>query len=147
MQKNPVVFLLVIVLLSTVSVWGEDEPPDLYKRLGGYDAIAAVTDDFIARLSSDPSLQKFFVGHSSESLMRIRQMVVSLICMATGGPCYYIGRDIKSSHAGLGITESDWDISVKHLMATLDKFKVPEREREEFLAIVAGLKSDVVDEK
>lgn len=119
----------------------------LYKRLGGYDAIAAVTDDFIGRLASDKSLQKFFVGHSKESLGRIRQLVVDQLCAATGGPCIYIGRDMKSSHQGMGITEADWNASVAHLVATLDKFKVPEREKKEVLGAISGLKNDIVEQK
>jgi hemoglobin len=119
----------------------------LYKRLGGYDAIAAVTDDFIGRMAADKSLQKFFVGHSKESLGRIRQLVVDQLCAATGGPCIYIGRDMKSSHQGMGISESDWNAAVAHLVATLDKFKVPEREKKEVLGAVSGFKNDIVEQK
>ncbi len=117
----------------------------LYARLGGYDAIAAVTDDFIGRLATDKQLTKFFVGHSKDSLNRIRQLVVDQLCQATGGPCVYIGRDMKTAHKGLGISESDWQVTVKHLVATFDKFKVPERERNELLAIVSTLKGDIVE--
>ena len=98
-----------------------DKPaaPSLYKRLGGYDALAAVTDDFIGRLASDQQLAKFFAGHSKDSLGRIRQLVVDQLCAATGGPCVYIGRDMKSSHQGMGITEADW-----RLFPTLVRFDV-----------------------
>lgn len=116
----------------------------LYKRLGGYDALAAVTDDFIGRLATDPQLSKFFVGHSSDSLQRIRQLVVDQLCAATGGPCFYIGRDMKTSHAGLGISESDWQVAVNHLVATLDKFNVPSQEKGEVIAAIAALKKDIV---
>lgn len=117
----------------------------LYARLGGYDALAAVTDDFIGRLASDRQLGKFFVGHSTNSLNRIRQLVVDQLCQATGGPCVYIGRDMKTAHKGLGISESDWQVTVRHLTATFDKFKVPERERTEVLALLASLKGDIVE--
>jgi len=122
------------------------EAPSLYKRLGGYDALAAATDDFIGRMASDPQLAKFFAGHSKESLQRIRQLVVDQLCAATGGPCVYIGRDMKSSHQGMGITEADWERAVGHLVATLDKFKVPEKEKTEFLALASSLKNDSVDQ-
>src|SRR5205807_868246 len=96
--------------------------PTLYKRLGGYDAIAAVTDDFLGKLAGDPQLGRFFGGHSSDSLKRIRQNIVDQLCAATGGPCVYVGRDMKTAHAGLKISEKDWDTSVKYLVGTLDKF-------------------------
>ena len=116
----------------------------LYKRLGGYDAIAAVVDDFIVRLVADPSLGKFFVGHGDASNRRIRQMIVDQLCQATGGPCYYIGVPMKEVHAGLNITEQDWTTMVNLLVATLDKFKVPQKERDELLAALTGLKPDIV---
>lgn len=117
----------------------------LYQRVGGYDAIAAVVDDFLGRLASDPQLGKFFVGHSTESLQRIRQLVVEQLCAATGGPCYYTGRSMKESHQGMKISQADWDTAVKHLHATFDKFKVPAKEREELLGAVGGLRADIVE--
>lgn len=114
------------------------EPPapqqsaTLYQRLGGYDAIAAVTDDFVGHLVTDPQLGRFFVGLSTDSKIKVRQHVVDFLCAATGGPCKYTGRDIKTAHTGLNITEQDWNTSVKYLVSTLDKFKVPEKEKNEF---------------
>src|SRR2546430_717610 len=113
-----------LLVLFAVSLFAADAPPSLYKRLGGYDAIAAVTDDFIGRLATDKQLSRFFVGHSESSLKLIRQHVVDFLCNATGGPCVYTGRDMKTSHKGMGITESDWNASVADLIATLNKFKV-----------------------
>ena len=121
--------------------------PPLYKRLGGYDAIAAVTDDFLARLAGDPQFGRFFGGHSSDSIKRIRQNIVDELCVATGGPCVYMGRDMKTAHAGLKISEKDWDTSVKYLVATLDKFNVPAKEKDEVLGAVSGLKKDIVEQQ
>ena len=122
----------------------EDAQASLYKRLGGYDAIAAVVDDFIGRLATDPELGRFFVGHSTDSLKRIRQLVVDQICEATGGPCYYTGRTMKESHAGMKLTSAQWDKGVQHLTATLDKFKVGAKEKQEVLAAISSLKGDIV---
>jgi hemoglobin len=118
--------------------------PSLYKRLGGYDAIAAVTDEFITRMAADKQLNRFLVGLSEDSKGRLRQRVVDLSCFATGGPCIYTGRDMKTSHKGLGITESDWTLAVKHLTDALDKFQVPAKEKGEFLAIISAQKPDIV---
>jgi hemoglobin len=121
------------------------EKKSLYTRLGGYDAIAAVVDDFIGRLVADKRFSKFFVGHSEDSLKKIRMHVIDQLCAAAGGPCLYIGRDMKTSHHGLGITSDDWDASAKHLVESLDKFKVPQAEKDELLAFVTSLKKDIVD--
>jgi hemoglobin len=116
----------------------------LYKRLGGYDAIAAVTDDFLGRLVTDPKESRFFVGASTDTKARIRQHIVDFLCMATGGPCKYTGRDMQTSHTGLGITEEDWTTTVKALGGTLSKFKVPARVQQDVMNAIAGLKSQIV---
>ena len=122
------------------------QPTDpLYKRLGGYDAIAAVVDDFLVRLIGDPELARFFGGASTMSKQRIRQLVVDQLCAATGGPCVYLGRDMKSSHAGLGITSRDWELAVNHLVATLEKFRVPAKEKNEVLTAISGLRPQIVE--
>ena len=121
------------------------EKKSLYARLGGYDAIAAVVDDFVGRLVADKELRKFFVGHSEDSLKKIRMHVIDQLCAAAGGPCLYVGRDMRTSHHGLGITAAEWDASAKHLVESLDKFKVPKAEKDELLAFVSSLKKDIVD--
>jgi hemoglobin len=135
--------LALVVLASAVAVSAQQK--SLYQRLGGYDALAAVVDDFIGRLAADKDIGRFFVGASTDSKKRIRQLVLDQLCEATGGPCVYIGRSMKVAHAGLGITESDWEKGAKHLTATLDKFKVPAKEKEEVLAAVSSLKKDIVE--
>ena len=144
------VFLLLFSLAGLAeSVTAKNGPPQgkdsLYKRLGGYDAIDAVTTDFIGRLATDKQLGRFFVGLSDDSKKRVRQHVVDQLCAATGGPCAYLGRDMKTSHKGLGITESDWDVAIKHLLATLDHFKVPAQERNEIISALSPLKADIVE--
>jgi hemoglobin len=146
-MRNSRVVVYLIAVSFAVSLFAQTSTPSLYKRLGGYDALAAVTDDFIGRLATDKQLSRFFVGHSEDSLHRIRQLIVDQLCAATGGPCYYIGRDMKTAHKGMGITESDWNITVNHLIATLDKFKVPEKEKNEVLGAVSSFKKDIVEAK
>lgn len=119
--------------------------PSLYKRLGGYDAIAAVIDDFLGQMAQDKQLNRFLVGLSDNSKGKLRQLAIEQVCQAAGGPCVYVGRDAKTAHKGLGITGSDWDLSVKALTASLDKFKVPAAEKAELLGIVSSLKADIVE--
>jgi len=145
---------LYFVLMSFVAVTpvyaaappqaAEQAQKSLYQRLGGYDALAAVTDDFLGRLATDPQLGRFFVGLSEDSKTRVRQHVIDFLCAATGGPCKYTGRDMKTAHTGLNISEADWNTNVKYLIATLEKFKVPEKEKGEVLTAVGSLKGDIV---
>ncbi len=142
-----IVLTLVILWNVAPTIAGEKPRKSLYQRLGGYDAIAAVVDDFVGRLVIDPLLEHFFTGFSTDSKKRIRQLVVDQLCETTGGPCFYVGRDMRTAHAGLGITEEDWEGGVKDLVASLDKFKVPKKEKDEVLALVSNLKKDIVEKK
>jgi hemoglobin len=121
------------------------ETTSLYARLGGYDAIAAVTDELLARLLNDPQLGGFWKGHSENSLRRDRQLVVNYMCAAAGGPVFYTGRGLKTSHKGLGVSISDWEVFMRHASAVLEKFAVPVPERNEVLAFLTGLHGDVVE--
>lgn len=116
----------------------------LYKELGGYDAIAAVTDAFLTKAGQDKTLKRFFVGHSTGSLVRIRQLIVDFICAKSGGPCVYIGRPMAEAHTGLKITNADWDISNKLFGAVLDDLKVDKEVQKEVVAFVGSLKGDIV---
>jgi hemoglobin len=138
--------LVLSLLLSTcLMAQGTAKEKSLYERIGGYNALALVVDDFIGRLVSDQRFNKFFAGHSVDSQKRIRQHILDQFCAATGGPCIYTGRDMKTTHEGLGITEADWEAAAKHLAGSLDKFKVPQKEKDEVLAFVTSLKKDIVE--
>ncbi|HEY3580412.1 MAG TPA: group 1 truncated hemoglobin [Pyrinomonadaceae bacterium] len=137
--------VLSLLLMFAGSMPSRAQEKSLYQRIGGYDALAAVVDDFVGRLVTDKQFERFFVGHSDDSKKRIRQHILDQFCAATGGPCLYLGRDMKTSHAGLGITSAEWDAAAKHLIASLDKFKVPEKEKGEVLAFVGSLKKDIVE--
>ena len=150
--QRATVFGLVLSLLLTMSASAivaasPSQEKSLYQRVGGYDALAAVVDDFIVRLVSDKQFEKFFIGQSNDSKKRIRQHILDQFCAATGGPCVYTGREMKTSHAGLGITNAEWDAAAKHLVASLDKFKVPEKEKGEILSFVTSLKKDIVEKQ
>ena len=144
-------FYLILMSFAAVSPMYAAQPQateqtqkSLYQRLGGYDALAEVSDDFLSRLAHDPQMGRFFVGLSADTQSKLRQHVVDFLCVATGGPCKYTGRDMKTAHTGLNITENDWSAMVKHLVATLDKFKVPEKEKSDVLGALGGLKGDIV---
>jgi hemoglobin len=116
----------------------------LYERLGGKDAITAVVDDFVSRVAEDKRINGFF---AKANVPRLKMMLVDQICEATGGPCKYTGRDMKAAHKGMGITNADFDALVGDLVATLDKFKVGEREKQELLAALGPMRKDIVEKQ
>jgi hemoglobin len=119
--------------------------PTLYQRMGGYDVISNVVDDFIDQLRKDTMFDRFGHGRAKDSSMKTKQLVKEFICWKTDGPCAYIGRDMAESHQGLEITVKEWETSTKMLQASLEKFKVPEKEQKEFMALVEKLREDIVE--
>ncbi|MGH7653290.1 MAG: group I truncated hemoglobin [Gemmatimonadaceae bacterium] len=130
---------------ATVAPLAAKDGPSLYRRLGGYDAIAAFTDDFLGRATNDPMIVPFFKGLSTADLQRIRQHLVDQLCSATGGPCFYPGKDMKTAHADLEITPAVWNAFTGHLNETVARFKIGDRERNELVAIIESVKPDIVN--
>lgn len=117
----------------------------LYERLGGYDGIAAVADDFLPRVQGDERLGRFWQNRGDDGIAREKQLLVDFLVSASGGPIYYTGRDMATAHKGMGVSADDWGRLVGHLTATLEKFQVPEREKGEVLAFIDSTKGDIVE--
>ncbi len=112
-----------------------------YERLGGKPAITAVVDDFVGRVAADSRINGKF---ATANIPRLKSMLVDQICQASGGPCTYAGRDMKSTHAGMAISGDDFDALVGDLVTTVNKFKVGEREKNELLGVLGPMRKDIV---
>jgi hemoglobin len=118
----------------------------LYKRIGGYDAIAGFVDTAFPRVASDPELAHLFRGHSQDSQFRQRQLIVDALCQAAGGPCVYIGRPMKPVHVGLGITGAQWNTFMRIISNTANERKFAEVDKTEFLDLFARkFRPDIVE--
>ena len=117
----------------------------LYERLGGYDAISAVTNDLMPRLKADSQLARFWQHRGEDGIKRETQLLIDFLCSSAGGPLYYTGRDMKTLHKGMRISESDWSRFLGHLEATLQAFQVPQAERDEVVAFIQSTKPDIAE--
>jgi hemoglobin len=115
----------------------------LYERLGGKGAIIAVVDDFVGRIGADERITPRF---ANTDLPHLKQMLVEQICAATGGPCKYTGRDMKTTHKGLGIRDEEFGALVEDLQAALESLKVAKAEQNELLGALGGMKGDIVEQ-
>jgi hemoglobin len=113
----------------------------LYDRLGGYSAISAVVDDFVANVAADKRINKFF---ASANIPRLKSRLVEQLCQASGGPCYYTGADMKTAHAGMGVRSRDFNALVQDLGKSLNKFKVPKAEQKEIASVLLPMRKDIV---
>ena len=119
----------------------------LNQRLGGYDVIAAFTDQWLGRVLGDPLLAPYFRGMSNDTKARARQLIVDFIAAATGGPTIYAGRDMKTLHEGLGISRGEYATLMRHAATTLDGLGVGGREKDELLAWLASLEGDTIERR
>lgn len=133
--------LSLVAVLAACSSMQPAPQKSLYDRLGGKPAIQAVVDDFIGNVAADPRINGFF---ANTNIPRLNSMLVNQICEATGGPCKYTGRDMKTAHAGMGVTDAHFNALVENLVKSLDKFKVPTKEKNELLTALASMKGDIV---
>lgn len=117
----------------------------LYDRLGGYDGITAFANDLLPRLQADALLGRFWKNRGDDGIAREKQLLVDYLCSSAGGPVYYTGRDMKLSHAGMKISDSDWTIFLQHAGATMKTLQVPQPECDEIVAFVLSLKDDIVE--
>ncbi len=121
----------------------------LYDRLGGKPAIVAVVDDFVGNVAADKRINAFFAATAADKdrLAKFKGNLVDQICQAAGGPCKYMGKDMKAAHAGMGISGADFDALVEDLTKTLDKFKVGKTEQGELLGVLGPMKAQIVEKK
>jgi hemoglobin len=122
-----------------------DQGKTLYERLGGYDAIAAVADNLLPRLENDAQLGRFWANRGDDGIAREKQLLVDYLCTSAGGPMLYTGRDMSISHKGMGITESDWEIFIGHIKATLAEFQVPQQEQDDALTFIDSTRADIIE--
>lgn len=115
--------------------------PSLYERLGGQEAIVAVVDDFIANVAADERINGFF---ANTDIAALKANLVDQVCAGTGGPCTYTGKDMKTAHAGMGITEEQFNAMGEDMLATLAKFEVPEQETNELMSLLGSMQGDIV---
>lgn len=109
----------------------------LYWRLGGPDAVGAAVDETIKLSKADPRLAGRLSGGCAGKLKE-------QLCAATGGPCTYTGRDMKSAHTGMKITEAEFGAVGENLVKVLDAFKVPAKEKGELLGLILPMKGQIV---
>jgi hemoglobin len=139
--------LITLTLAATgcASTPTSSAPPSgksLYDRLGGKPAIKAVVDQFVANVAADSRINGRF---ATTDIPRLKGHLVDQVCMATGGPCVYTGRDMKTAHAGMKISTADFNALVEDLVKALEHLKVPERERHELLGLLGPMKADIVE--
>jgi hemoglobin len=117
----------------------------LYERLGSYDGITAFVNNLLDRVKADSQLRRFWDHRGTDRLEKEKQLLIDYLCTNAGGQVHYTGRDMKVSHKGMNISESDWQIFLQHAGATMQALNVPEQEQIDVSEFVTSLKNDIVE--
>jgi hemoglobin len=116
-------------------------PASLYARLGQRPGIEAVMTDFVGRAAGDPRIAPRFAKTDPKALIA---KLTDQVCAATGGPCRYTGRDMKTVHAGMKISDREWNITGGHMLAAMRAKRVPRKEQQEVMTLLGSMKADIV---
>ena len=140
---------LVALATCTLMPTAQAKEKTLYERLGGKKAITAVVEEFVGRVAADTRINSFFAAAAADPqrLASFKMKLVDQICQASGGPCKYMGKDMKSAHMGMGVGSADFDALVEDLVGALDKFKVGAHEKDQLLGALGPMKADIVEKK
>ncbi|MFZ3014668.1 MAG: group 1 truncated hemoglobin [Nitrospira sp.] len=114
----------------------------LYDRLGGQGAIQAVVTKFISNVGGDKRINSYF---ATTDLKKLNKLLVEQVCAASGGPCTYSGRDMKTTHKGMKVTTAAFNALVEDLVSALDTFNVPAKEKGELLSVLGPMNKDIVE--
>jgi len=120
------------------------DPTSLYVRVGGSRGIAMFARDLFGRSVAHPTLGRFWKGRSTYGVLREERLLVGYLSSVAGGPTSYVGREMKETHRGLGITANDWEVFRAILGDTLEALRLPDRERREIVDLAENLKADIV---
>jgi hemoglobin len=140
------VAVVVVGLYGCATVETQQAAPSLYKRLGGREGIAIVVGDFVGNMAGDARVNARFKAMKPADLEKFKSNLADQICDATGGPCSYLGRDMKTTHKGMKVTEAEWNATVENLSKALDKHTVGAKEKQELIGAIAPMKSDIVNQ-
>jgi hemoglobin len=145
-MKKLFVATLVFAGLATTT-WASGKEKTLYARLGGKKAITAVVNEFVSRVAADTRINGYFQATAADPqrLAKFKMNLVDQICEASGGPCKYKGKDMKTAHAGMGITSADFSALAEDLVGALDRFQVGATEKDQLLAAIGPMKKDIVE--
>jgi len=138
-----VVLCVAALHLAACATMG-DPPPTLYKRLGGREGIALVVGDFVTNMAGDSRVNARFKDMKPADVEKLKSNLADQICDATGGPCSYLGRDMKTTHQGMKITEAEWTATVENFSKALDKNQISVKDKSEVLGVLGPMKADIV---
>ena len=141
-MQNLKCFIFTLALTAMLTLATAAQAQSLFERLGGKESITAVVDEFAGRVLADTRINAKF---AKSDPVRLKAMLVEQLCAATGGPCQYTGRTMPATHLNMGVTAGEFNALVEDLVGALDKFNVPQKEKDELIGALAPMKAQIVE--
>lgn len=135
-------FSVLAVLLGCPGTERMPGGKSLYDRLGGKPPISVFVEQFVANVVADTRINGRF---ATIDIRKLKGHLIDQVCMATGGPCTYSGRNMKTTHAGMKISDGDFGAFVEDLVKALDTCNVPAQEKAELLGLLGPMQKDIVE--
>lgn len=133
--------ILVLVLALLLAACASTPRASLYEQFGGQAGVEALVEELLVRILED---ERINAGFAETDLVNLNDRLVEQLCVELGGPCTYTGRDMAESHAGLGITEADFNALVEDLQDAMDARGIPFRAQNQLLRRLAPMHRDIV---
>ena len=134
----------VLLLTATLTLGACSAVPDednLYLALGGEQAVAVIVENFILEIAGDERIIDHF---EVSNVQRFRVMMNEHLCMVADGPCEYTGDSMIDTHAGMGVTEGDFNAIVENMMAAMNKAGIPLGPQNRLLARLATFRGEII---
>lgn len=133
----------ITIALTTAAVLltGCAHQRTLYDRLGGMPVITGIVDSFIERFADDTRVAPTF---AKSDMKRFREKITEQFCVVSGGPCTYTGRDMKTTHDGMHLTESQFNAIVEDLEDAMNRQRIPIELQNELIAKLAPMRADII---
>lgn len=108
--------------------------------------IYRIVDGLVDNAARDERIRRFFerIRGDTASIRALKQKLSDQLCEGSGGPCSYVGLDMRSAHLGMNLSDADFDAMIENLVVAMDSAGVPQREKDDVLAVVAPMRADIV---
>ncbi len=111
-----------------------------FEAFGGKAGLDRVADRGIDRVLQDPRIKDRF---ASSNVPRLKALLSEQFCALLDGPCTYTGRDMKTTHAGMGLKDKDFNALAEDFQRAMDDVGIPFRYQNILLAKLAPMDRDI----
>ena len=131
---------LIVSLATSLAISAEQS---LYERIGGESKARAIVEDIWHNHSINPIVKDRFAGSDP---VYVKKRVFEIFAAATGATdVKYGGKDMKSAHAGMNISEMEFNAVVDDVLKACASNGLDQHQQNEILAILWSVRKDIVN--